>query len=207
MRCFLAFIIVFAAIIGGFLAYISSGAFNVAATQDNPAWVDWIIGTTRENSIEARVGDIHVPGNLNDPKKIAMGAKHYAAMCAVCHLAPGQKMSETRKGLNPRPPNLPRIAKYLEPNEAYWIVKNGIRMTAMPAWGPTHSEEDLWDIVAFLKALPEMSPERYQVLSAGAEQMEEHEHEHAPPAVDGKMPAPRTTMMPSTTEPPMPSSH
>ncbi|HET7307894.1 MAG TPA: cytochrome c [Gammaproteobacteria bacterium] len=206
MRCLQAFIIVILLIVGGFLAYIYSGAFNVAATQDNPGWVDWIIRTTREHSIESRVDDVKVPSdvNLDSPQMIALGAKHYAGMCAVCHLAPGEKDSETRAGLNPRPPNLPRIAKYIEPNEAYWIVKNGIRMTAMPAWGPTHSEHDLWAIVAFLKALPGMTPERYKQLSAGGEEMEmnEHGYEHkmAPaPAGNAPLPTPSTMNTPPTT--------
>lgn len=200
MRCFLAFVIVFAVIIGGFVAYLYSGSFNVAATSDNPGLVDWIVVTARRNSIQARVDDVKVPDNLSDQKMIAAGAEHYAEMCAVCHLAPGQDESETRAGLNPRPPRLPRIAQYIEPNEAFWIIKNGIRMTAMPAWGPTHTDEQMWQIVAFMKALPGMTPEQYQALTGGAGGMEEHEHhEHgaAPSSpVDIFMPAPRTSATP-----------
>ncbi|HET7369505.1 MAG TPA: cytochrome c [Gammaproteobacteria bacterium] len=202
MRCLVAFVVVFAVIIGGFIAYLYSGAFNVAATQDNPGWVDWIVVTARHNSIESRVDEVQVPDNLADPQMIAAGAHHYAAMCAVCHLAPGQDESETRVGLNPRPPRLPRIAQYIEPNEAFWIIKNGIRMTAMPAWGPTHSDAKLWQIVAFMKALPGMTAERYEALTAGADGMEEHgHHKHAEAPTspfDINVPAPRTSAQPVT---------
>lgn len=196
MRCFQAFIIAIILIVGGFLAYIYSGAFNVAATEDNPGWVDWIISTTRRHSISARADDVKVPDNLSDPRMIALGAKHYKAMCAMCHLAPGMDSSETRKGLNPRPPQLDKIAQYIPAQTAYWGIKNGIRMTGMPAWGPTHSEHELWALVAFVKAMPQMSPERYKALSAGAEEEEEEEHAHqhgmTPPAM----------AMPSTRQPP-----
>jgi mono/diheme cytochrome c family protein len=46
--------------------------------------------------------------------------------------------------------------------EVYWVVKHGIRMTGMPAFGPAHDERELWSIVAFVERLPRMSPEAYQ---------------------------------------------
>ncbi|HET7675538.1 MAG TPA: cytochrome c [Gammaproteobacteria bacterium] len=202
MRYVYGFVIGIVLIIGGFLAYIYSGGFDVAATRDNPGWIDWIISTTREHSIEARVASVKVPAdiNLSDPAMVAEGAKHYKAMCEVCHLAPGQSDSETRAGLNPRPPNLPKIAQYIEPNEAFWIIKNGIRMTAMPAWGPTHSDQKIWAIVAFVKALPQIDAARYRMLTAGAEEMEMHEHGNAPAPTSMAMPA--SLQKPATLSPP-----
>ena len=50
------------------------------------------------------------------------------------------------------------------PTELFWIVKNGIRMTGMPAWHEIYTDDEIWDIVAFLKRLPAMSPEQYQDL-------------------------------------------
>ena len=35
-------------------------------------------------------------------------------------------------------------------------------MTAMPAWGRTHSDELIWDMVAFVRTLPKLSPAQYQ---------------------------------------------
>ncbi|MGH6831853.1 MAG: c-type cytochrome, partial [Methyloceanibacter sp.] len=49
-----------------------------------------------------------------------------------------------------------------------WVVKHGIKMTGMPAWGVTHSDELLWDVVAFLRKLPELTPEQYQTLVKSA---------------------------------------
>lgn len=212
MRCFFAFVIVFAVIIGGFLAYIYSGAFNVAAIENNPGWVDHILVTVRRNSISSGIDHVEVPEKVDftDPQRIAAGAKHYEGMCAVCHLRPGQENSETRKGLNPRPPRLPRIAKYLEPAEEFWFIKNGVRMTGMPAWGPTHTDEQIWNIVAFLEALPGMSPARYRELTevSGAHARDHagrHHHSKPSHAPDGDrlMPVPRTTMMPVRTPEPV----
>jgi mono/diheme cytochrome c family protein len=48
---------------------------------------------------------------------------------------------------------------------AFWIVKHGIKMTGMPAWGKTLDDAAIWDIVAFVRKMPAMSPETYQDLS------------------------------------------
>lgn len=106
-------------------------------------------------------------------------------MCVGCHGAPNTPPSEIADGLNPNPPELANSKKTKPPTELYWIVKNGIKMTGMPAFGPTHTEEELWAIVAFLKKLPELSQDEYQAMDKEAEGMQQehnqdngHNHEH-----------------------------
>jgi mono/diheme cytochrome c family protein len=106
-------------------------------------------------------------------------------MCTGCHLAPGMDDSEIRHGLNPRPPNLTRFAP--DPAEAFWIIKHGIRMTGMPAWGPTHDDQKIWAMVAYLQKQPKMSAGEYQQLTANAE---EHEHDMQMPMPAASAPAP-----------------
>lgn len=67
-------------------------------------------------------------------------------------------------GMRPRPDGVGGAAAEWEPGEVYWIVKHGIKMTGMPAFGPSHDEETLRGIVAFVKELPAMTPERYAAL-------------------------------------------
>ena len=114
--------------------------------------------------MEVRAKDLSVP-DLTGQHMIAEGAEHYAAMCTGCHLAPGIKESETREGLYPRPPNLTQTI-IDDPREAFWIIKHGVKMSAMPAWGGTHSDADIWNIVAFLKHMPTMSAVDYRALTA-----------------------------------------
>lgn len=52
--------------------------------------------------------------------------------------------------------------------EEFWVIKHGIKATGMPAWGVTHSDDMLWDVVAFLRELPDLSPEEYHALSEKA---------------------------------------
>jgi hypothetical protein len=49
----------------------------------------------------------------------------------------------------------------------------GVKMTGMPAWGVTHEDELLWDVVAFVRKLPELTPEQYETLVKNAPKHEE----------------------------------
>lgn len=49
-------------------------------------------------------------------------------------------------------------------HEVFWLVKHGAKMTGMPAFGPTHDDQTLWNIVALVKELPAMTPERHAAL-------------------------------------------
>jgi mono/diheme cytochrome c family protein len=65
------------------------------------------------------------------------------------------------QGLYPQAPELWHDAS-LSSGEQFWAIKHGIKMTAMPAWGRTHSDELIWDMVAFVRKLPGMTPAQYQ---------------------------------------------
>ena len=171
----IALVLLFA--VGG--AFVWSGIYDIGA--DAPHWrvVERLIATLRQRSIETRANGIAVP-DLGDPKRIAQGAEHYAGMCTGCHLAPGMSSTEVRAGLYPQPPALAEIAP-LPPATAFWIIKHGIKMTAMPAWGTTHDDDAIWNLVAFVRKLPGMTPEDYRALTdavSGGGEHEEHEHEH-----------------------------
>lgn len=153
--------------------YFFSGRYNVAADEPHWSMTRWMLNIVKEQSIEARLGEIDVP-DLAGEEMIREGAVHYAPMCAGCHLKPGQKNTELRQGLNPRPPRLTRRAS--DPAAAFWVVKHGIRMTGMPAWGETHSDRDIWNIVAFLQQLPDMTPDEYAELTAAADDGHSHDH-------------------------------
>lgn len=167
--------------------WLWSGSYDIGA--DAPHWkaTAKLINVLRERSIETRLGDIKVP-RLDDPALIAEGAAHYSQMCTQCHLAPGMTESDTREGLYPRPPNLTKFAP--DPDEAFWIIKHGIKFTGMPAWGPTHSDAMIWDMVAFLQKQPRMSEAEFRKLTANAaEAHQQMMHGMAMPASASSAPA------------------
>jgi mono/diheme cytochrome c family protein len=70
-------------------------------------------------------------------------------------------------GPDPNPPQLSQGTD-LSSAEEFWILKHGIKMTAMPAWGVTHSDKLLWNIVAFVRKVPSLSAQQYQALVKSA---------------------------------------
>jgi mono/diheme cytochrome c family protein len=176
----LAVLMVLAAIAAAGAVAVYTGLYNVAADIPHTQPVYWLLQKARERSIAVRATDITVPSDLGDTRRIGSGAGQYAEMCASCHLAPGMKRTEIARGLNPRAPEL-RRKRRSTPAEDFWVVKHGVKMTGMPAWGLTHDDEILWDLVAFLQKLPELSPDQYRSLVKSAPRTHE-EMMHEPSA-------------------------
>ncbi len=99
------------------------------------------------------------------PENLAKALAHYRTMCLTCHGAGSVDPSAIGEGLNPPAPDLtqPSVQKRTD-GELFWLVQNGIRMTGMPAFGPTHKDEDIWALVAFLRHLPELTTEEEAAL-------------------------------------------
>ena len=147
------------------VGFIWSGIYNIGADDHHTRPVFMLLQTLRENSIRVRSSDLKVP-NLDDPKLVLEGAGHYAAMCTGCHLAPGMADSEIRPGLYPQPPIL--ADERIDPKRAFWVIKHGIKMSAMPGWGFSHDDPTIWSMVAFLRKLPDLSPAQYKDIVARA---------------------------------------
>ena len=165
----------------------SGGLLNFAGDEPHPALIESTIALARERFIETRSKDLTVP-DLGDPKLVADGAAHYVPMCAGCHLGPGTEDTEIRRGLYPQPPNLSQPEQHADGHDhddptgvarrQFWIIKHGIKMTGMPAWGSTHSDEDIWGLVAFLQKLPGMSAAEYMALQQQASGGDADAHSH-----------------------------
>ena len=154
------------------MGFIYSGQYNVGA--DVPHWQfnAGLLEILREQSIDVHAKGLEVPV-LDDPALIAEGAEHNAPMCSGCHLAPGMENTEIRTGLYPQPRNLAEARPSGEDEDAdhaaarrFWIIKHGIKMSAMAAWGTTHDDQSIWALVAFLRKLPELSPGQYKEMTA-----------------------------------------
>jgi mono/diheme cytochrome c family protein len=179
-RCWITFLIVLIGLASGVGIFVYSGIYNIGADDHHTRPVFLLMQILRDRSIRMRAADLAVP-NLDDPQLVLKGAGQYAAMCTGCHLAPGMADSEIRPGLYPQPPNLSQTR--VDPKTAFWVIKHGIKMSAMPAWGLAgHDDPTIWSMVAFLQKLPGMTPAEYKAIVAKAppdEDMPMDMHEHA----------------------------
>lgn len=150
----------------GAILFAWSGIYNIAATEPHWGITSSFIGILRDRSIAVRSEDIRPP-NLDDAKLKEAGVPHFHATCRLCHEAPGYRRAEFAEGLYPLPPSMTSgsVQQTLSDAEIYWIVKHGIKLTGMPAFGPTHDEKELWGIVAIVKEIARMSPEQYRQLA------------------------------------------
>ena len=146
----------------GAMLFVELGIYNIGADDHHNEVTLAIIAQLRDRSISARLGPITPQLNAT-PEMVKAGARHYATLCAGCHLAPGTPKSEVRTGLYPHPPNLAQ-EEMQESRRAFWIIKHGIKMSAMPAWGKSLDDAAVWDVVAFVRKMPGMSPQDFQQL-------------------------------------------
>ena len=161
------------------LIVVYGGFYNVAASSPHAALTRWLFHATMEHSVERQAKQIEAP--TFDQATVNEGAGHYSTMCEGCHGAPGVKPGEAAKGMRPQPPDLKDAAKHWSAAQLFWIVKHGVKMTGMPAWGAVDEDNELWSVVAFVKSLPNTSPQQYQVLKAqyGGEHERESGDSHA----------------------------
>ena len=158
--------------------FIRSGAYPIAATEDHLPVEVWVFETLRDRSVARHARDVSVPADLDDRDRLLMGAVQYEGMCAACHGSPGEALGAMAEGLLPRPPRFDEELR-LTAAEQFWITREGLRFTGMPAWGPTHHEDELWAVVALLRVMPDLSQEQYQALLAEAvEAGHTHDHDH-----------------------------
>ena len=146
---------------------IYSGVYDIGADAPHTRLVSSAIEALRDRSIEAHARGVTVPADLGSPQRISAGAGLYNEMCTGCHLGPGIERTELSQGLYPQAPELAEVSD-LSPAQQFWIIKHGVKLSAMPAWGKTHNDELIWDMVAFLQRLPKLSPAQYQAVVASA---------------------------------------
>ncbi|GGJ45373.1 c-type cytochrome [Neoroseomonas lacus] len=137
-----------------------TGVFNVAASVPHSALERWYLTTTMTHSVRSRAAGITVPGNISE-EDIRHGFAQYRNSCVYCHGAPGVDATDWAQALQPEPPYLADAVPARQPAELFWIVRNGIKMTAMPAFGHHLNDRDIWGVVGFIRQLPGMSDETY----------------------------------------------
>jgi len=180
------FVLLVIACIAG-VVVMFSGVINVAATSPHNPITEFVLGTTMDKSVHYHAKGITAPP-LDDPGMVMDGFRHYREMCVGCHLAPGIAETEISKGLLPEPPAMQEVVEEWQPAELFWVTKNGVKMSGMPAWGPTHSDQKIWAIVAFLEKLPHMTAEQYaemdKMAGPGEGDDDDGQHDDADTAYD-----------------------
>ena len=175
MKWLLALLLGGAAAIG---AWFYAGLYDIAATEQHLAPTYWALDTGMRRSVKRRAAEVVVPP-LDAPALAARGASLYRAHCEHCHGAPGVAPAGFALGMLPAPVPLVHTARAWTPAEIFVVVKDGIKMTGMPAWRHRLTDDEMWAVVAFLPVMARMTPAAYGALPAAPPVA-------APPAVPGE---------------------
>jgi mono/diheme cytochrome c family protein len=155
-----AVLIAFTVVLAAAAAVIAAGLYDVSATSGHTQPVYSLLEITMRRSIQNRARAIVVP-SLSSAETPAHGAACYRDHCEQCHGGPGVAPKSIGKSMQPLPGFLMDASTKWQPREIYLIVRDGIKMSGMPAWGWHLGENDLWSTVAFVERLPELSPPAY----------------------------------------------
>jgi mono/diheme cytochrome c family protein len=159
VKIFWAFIAGIAVTLIAPLVVLALGWFDVGADV-KPGIIERTIAPwAMDVSVEKRAYQEKNPCT-GDPEAVAEGFKHYRETCVLCHGAKSVPPLDMARGFNPGAPSLGVNQEDMSDGEVFWIAKHGIRMTGMPAFGVTHTDEQIWKIVAFMRTIPDLTAEQ-----------------------------------------------
>jgi mono/diheme cytochrome c family protein len=168
-KVFLGLIVGLLLIPAAALAYLLAGMVPVA-TSAPPLPFENTLAKIGLKSRVSKEAPKNAPFTSNKQTYIA-GAQTYRQNCAVCHGLPQQQPTAIAKGMYPKPPELFKGKGVTDdpPGETYWKVANGIRLTGMPGFERSLSDQQIWQVTLFLANADKLLSSAQQVLSTSAE--------------------------------------
>jgi len=170
MKGFLGGVILSAVVVvGGLYAYMASGRAPVATSEPPLPMEEFLAKTVLHARLDR---DAHVQPELKPtPAVLVAGAHIYRQDCAACHGLPGQPIPVIARGMFPKPPQLFAADEMVAddpPGVTFWKAKNGIRLSAMPGFHASLSDEQLWQVSLLLAHADKLPPEVHQALGGAA---------------------------------------
>jgi mono/diheme cytochrome c family protein len=147
-------LIVLIALVLGAVVIVGFYQINVDALQE-PGHLETVFATQAKHLLvrwSSREGIPPAPTNLQ--ASIEEGDKLYGTECAMCHGPDGHTATDAGRWMYPRASDLtsPAVQQYSD-RELFWIVKNGIRLSGMPAFGRVESDEHIWNLSHYVRTL------------------------------------------------------
>jgi len=151
------------ALAAGVYVYARMGLLELRADQAPSALEKSIAGTAMDKSTER-----HAPQQKNPlpltPDNLKTGARLYRDKCSDCHGGPVNPDSDYGRSFYPRAPQFMKEAPDMPDHENFYIIKHGVRWTAMPAWGGVMTDSEIWQVVLALSRFEKLPPEAVEEL-------------------------------------------
>ena len=155
-----------------------------------------LVRKMRHVAIPSEIRDLTNPVPMS-PAVLAESLEHFADHCATCHANDGSGQTPIGRNVYPKAPDLRlQETQSMSDGELFFTIHNGIRFTAMPAWGEGELDKDIgsWKLVHFIRHLPQLTQEelvRMKALNPKTEHQRETEASlhNAPPGEDPPAPS------------------
>jgi cytochrome c553 len=170
---FAAVILICIIAVVGAIGVAWSGLFDVAATSGHSDVVGWFLHFTMRQSVKAHAPE-HSKLRLDDPKLIAKGKAYSELRCAPCHTSPRRPPDAVAKRMLPEPPKITDLTREFDSDQLHWVIKHGVKMSAMPAWPAQDRDDEIWALVAYLNHVGQESTERQE------------QHPQQPPRIEAR---------------------
>jgi cytochrome c553 len=144
------------------------GLLPTRASSGHWAVTEWFLQFFKTRSVSFYALGV-TPPPLDHPGHVVRGAAYFETGCVWCHAAPGRPASFVSEAMMPPPPPLDEVGEAWSPAELFHVTKHGIKFTGMPAWPALGRDDEVWDMVAFLKLLPALDSAAYRRLAWGEE--------------------------------------
>jgi mono/diheme cytochrome c family protein len=137
-------------------AWLSFSLFNLSALPDPGAAETYLATKAKHMLVRRAARRAAIPAAPADAKaSAAEGDKYFGAECSMCHGLDGRSGTTTGRWMYPRVIDLGSAeAQSYSDRELFWIIKNGIRLSGMPAFGKVDADEHIWDLEEYIRTLP-----------------------------------------------------
>jgi cytochrome c553 len=143
-----------------------SGVVSVKASAGHWAITNWFLHTAMRRSVNTYSKLEKLP-DMGEPWLVLKGAGHYETGCRPCHGAPDVQPPVIPQAMTPHPPYLSTVISEWSKEELFYVVKHGIKPTAMPAWPTLERDDEVAAVVAFLLEMPKLDADGYRKLVDG----------------------------------------
>lgn len=140
--------------IGGYFM-LQTGMINIVADQTPSKLERRMAGTALDASVGKRAANLKNP--LEPTEAVLTEGMHlYVKDCAGCHGSPQEPESVFGGSFNPHAPQFMKRAPDMPDNQNFYIIKHGVRLTGMPAWGKLYDDDKLWKVTTFINHIDKL---------------------------------------------------
>lgn len=142
-------LVLLALLVGAWALWVKSAhGFSANAT---PTWIESrLAALSRALALPSGQNSVHNPFPAT-PARLQAARTLFHNQCALCHNDNGDGKTALGQSLFPQPPDLRGLTQNKSDGALFYSIRNGIRMSGMPAWNQD-SDSEIWSLVSLMRS-------------------------------------------------------